>query len=196
MEWHTCLSEQFSKADAVHAVEPNATPTDAEFQSPLSLEYLELKLAVREVYFDFDWKSWAKAACLVQKEAECFYANHLLSDDFQTISQARALDMDLTEVLTIARQLMVDLGPRVDSLSQTLNELQKRPSNAKNRILQQDGQGEVELNVVQFTSAWQEFLTHVVSLEGLSRDIKLAYSSIAVDAAQQNQNQQREETPG
>ena len=190
MKWHACFPEHFSKAEALHAhdyaIEPNAEQTDAEFQSQVALEYFELKLAVRESYFDFDWNSWTKAACLVQKEAECFYANHLLSDDLQTISQARALDRELNEVLTIARQLMIDLGPLIKPLSEKITKLQP-PANEHTPMIQQERQGELELKVSQLITAWKEFLTDVLTLERLSRDIKLAYSPIAVDAAEQNQ---------
>ncbi len=185
-KWHACFAEQFSKADAALAIEPNADMTDAECQSQLSLEYSGLRLAVDEEYLDFDWQSWAKAACLVQKEAECFYASHLLSDDFQTISQARALDTELTEVLAIAQRLIVDLGPRINSIGEKLSELQQQPTHTKNCIQQEQCQVDLVLNVDQLISAWKEFLTHVVTLEGLSRDIKLAYSPMAVAAAEQN----------
>lgn len=190
MKWHACFPEHFSKAEALHAhdyaIEPNADSTAADLQSQVSLKYLELKLAVRESYFDFDWKSWAKAACLVQKEAESFYACHLLSDDFQTISQARALDMKLSEVLTIARQLIIDLDPRMKALSEKLTNLPP-PASGPNRNIQQECEGGAGLQARQLTSAWNEFLEDVLTIQRLSRDIKLAYSPIAVDAAQQNQ---------
>lgn len=190
MKWHACFPEHFSKAEALHAhdyaIEPNADTTAADLKSQVALTYLELKLTVRRNYFDFDWRSWARAACLVQKEAESFYAYHLLSDDFQTISQARALDMKLSEVLTIARQLIIDLDPRMKALGKKLTKLPP-PANEPNRNIQQECQGREELQARQLTSAWKEFLEDVLTLERLSRDIKLAYSSIAVDAAQQNQ---------
>lgn len=195
MTWAECLADQLSTPGRMPELGDNyrevITETEHErpsyqFHSKLALAYLGLKAVARENYFDFDWKAWADAAYLVQQQAECFYAKTLLADDFQTISKAYSLDVDLAKMLAISNQLLVDFGEQVSCLSEELTRVQQQHHNCF------DGSGdephsELELNAQQLVSAWKQLSLHLQILEGLSSDIQLAYSPHAVDAAKQNQ---------
>lgn len=192
MSWAECLADQFSSSSCTHglnetsgAVLAETDPSGIWLHSMLAREYAELKASAHKNYSDFDWEAWVDATNLVQAEAKSFYAKTLLSDDFQTISKAYSLDIDLAQVLTFSRQLLNDFGDRIIRLNDELHRVQQQDQPSLS-VLPPEPHNELRTNVLQLVSAWKEFLLHISTLEELSSDLKLAYSIQAFHAAKDN----------
>ena len=91
MLWGECFTEQFSKDDrkatyidaqtALGESTPNRTIRERQYR--LNLEHAELTSAIQESYTGFDWNACSEVMFLLQQEAERFYSENLLADDFE-----------------------------------------------------------------------------------------------------------------
>ncbi|MDB4445994.1 hypothetical protein N9181_01800, partial [bacterium] len=194
MLWGECFTEQFSKDDrkatyidaqtALGESTPNRTIRERQYR--LNLEHAELTSAIQESYTGFDWNACSEVMFLLQQEAERFYSENLLADDFLAISNACTLDLKVLGVLAIGKQLLLDFGDRVACFTDELYRLQELSGDAVDiaRDLVANG---LDPRVGELVAAWKQFLLQFNTLEGLSRDIKLAYSPLAVESAKLNQ---------
>jgi hypothetical protein len=195
MGWAECFAEQFSKADRMATDiaeqtalrESDSNRSIGERQYRLSREHAELTAEIQESYMGFDWNACAAVMCLLQQEAERFYSEHLLADDCRSISNARRLDLRVMGVLAIGRQLLIDFGDRTTRVTDELYRLQELSGNVVDNASDKVSEG-VDPRIGELVAAWKQFLLQFTTLECLSRDIKLAYSPLAIESAKLNQS--------